>query len=55
MKNYAAHIHMGASSWTVEVRGKNKWHKFNLNKMQQKEQRNFVKELVIAFREARCL
>lgn len=44
-------IRMGANKWEVEVRGHGK---FNLNKMPPAQQKHFIREFVIAFREARC-
>jgi hypothetical protein len=52
-RKYGLLIHMGASTFTVSVRKSNDevvtW---DINRMNQKERRNFTKELCIAFREA---
>jgi hypothetical protein len=46
-------IHMGASVWTAKVRGADgKFVEFNLRAMDGKQQHNFRRELVKAFREA---
>jgi hypothetical protein len=46
-------IHMGASVWTANVRGADgKFVEFNLRNMDGKQQHNFRRELVKAFREA---
>lgn len=53
MKKHGITIHMGAGSWTAEVRQKNGSPvRFDLHKMSKDKQRNFIRELVIAYREA---
>ena len=52
MKNRVT-IHMGANTFTVDVRGANGQPvRFDINKMDKKAQAQFRKELCIAFREA---
>lgn len=46
-------VHMGASTWTANVRGADgKFVEFDLRAMDGKQQHNFRRELVKAFREA---